>query len=89
MHLGVGDLTRLHPIADRCCRQPRLDVTEPARFLAEIFLELVPGKTRLIAALERYTLELSINIAFVKDRFFVAIKFVQFAIGNENLIAPG
>src|SRR5262249_8854064 len=72
MRFAIGDVLRQHPIAYRLRRCPRLYMTEPTRlFAVEKFLELVPGESRFIAALERETLELPIYIsARSKTGFF-------------------
>src|SRR5262249_13015227 len=71
MRLAIGDVPGQNPIADRLRWSPWFYMTEATRLLAEKFLELVPSKSKLIAALERQPFELSIDIGLVIDRILL------------------
>src|SRR6516162_319319 len=86
MRLAIGDVLRRHPIADRLRWRPWFYMRETTRLLAEKFLELVPGETELITALERQPFELSIYIGFIIDRFFITAQLLQFTISHPNLV---
>jgi hypothetical protein len=73
VRLGVGDLPRLHPVADGARRRTRLHIIEAAQFLAEIFFELVEGESKLIAALERKPLALAVDVGSVDDGLLARI----------------